>query len=970
MTARLRARRSTVWAACAALGLSLLGSAPAAFGQDRGGQGRPAPASKAQHDDGPAAGEGAAQGRKELRQAAMTGKRVEIPSLRGANEQVFAQPNGHLVSEITAGPRFAPQPDGSWKDIDTTLEVKPDGSVGPKVASSGVRFSGGGTGPLLSVVDGKKSAALDWPGPLPRPALRGDTAVYRNVLPGLDLKMRATAEGFRQVLVVRTAQAAKSPALQKIRLTQHGHGLRFTGSTRQGRAERDGKAGKASSGAAALMWDSGSEAPPASGSAAAQAATRAAGGNDPALAPRPGDRQAEAGMRVDSAAVTLAPGTGLLRAKNTAFPVYIAPPLSVEKPSQNASRSFYTWANSAYPDQENANFDDDHGIGRCTVNCSYTSRMYFEYSLAGWQHRTIYKATFSAYETFSYSCTPTWVGLYLVDAGKLSKSTNWNNKPANGDLMVDRKVAYGNEQFGCENAWLNFSDNAEETNENLTPTVRSKAASGAAIAFSLSAKDEGDADGWKRFKGDTGKLSIEYNTPPGTPTNAHTTSPTTSCAAGADRPYIRDDSPVLTVNANDADAQNIRVLYRAFESVPDAPDTQVYGDLWTPYKADGTFEAALPTGKLKHGRQYYWHAQSTDGIATSAWSGWCEFNFDNVAPTTAPSVVPPADAGQLTPGQNGLFRFGANGSKDPAYGNDVEHYLWGVNTDTPANKAVPSALGADAVDVPVPIVKFGINVLSVRSVDRAGNAGPVERFVFQAGRACADPPSDACAAAAYKLDESSGTTAADAGAGGNALPLTGTTWVAGDKGGTDPADRAAHFTGTSGSYGTRASLVDTRQGLTVMAWAKVTDLSADHTVLSQSGTIGNGYALAYSKTGGWTFSRHRSATGTDEARAATGKPQDVQAGQWVHLAGVFDPSKNEIDLYVNGELAASDSVIPSVDRGTALDPTQVWHADQGFQLGRGKWNGVFGAPWAGDLDDVRVYPTVLDRSDIYLLSMR
>lgn len=965
--------------AVGSIALTLVAGLPAAYAQPARAQ-TPNGTAAQNAPDGERTGTAAGQrsrGTDELRLARATGKRVEVTGLRTTHEQVFAQPNGRLASEITAGPRFAQRPDGSWGDIDTRLETKPNGAVGPRLALVDVEFSGGGADPLVAVADAGRSAALTWPGRLPRPVLKGSTATYRDVLPGTDLTMRATAEGFRQVLVVRTAAAARNPELRKIRLAKKGDGLRFTENTAGGLAVQDGTGRELYSGGEPLMWDSGSEAavrsaaapaaPAVSARAAAEAAT---GGNDPLNAPLPGDKRARVRMDVDATSVTLVPDAALLRAEDTAYPVYIDPPLDVEKPSKNGSRSFYTWASSGWPSQTYPNFDDSNGVGRCTVGCSFTSRMYFEYDLGGWEDRTVYKATFSVYETFSYSCTPTWVDLHLVDAAKLSKSTNWNNKPANGDLMVDRKVAYGNERYGCENATVNFSDNAEETNENLTKTVRAKADAGEPIAFALAAKDEGAADGWKQFKGDSGVLSIEYNTKPEKPSGERTTGPTTACATGAARPYIAQDSPDLTVDANDKDAHNIKVLFRAWEDVPDpGQDVQVQGDLWTAYKAQGgAFSVSVPSGKLKHGSQYQWHAQAYDGIEYGPWSDWCEFQFDNVKPDTEPAVTPPADIAQLTPGQTGLFRFGANGNQDPAYGNDVDHYLWGLNTDTPATQARPAALGGEAVDVPVQVVKFGINVLRVRSVDRAGNAGPVRTVEFQAGRACADPPSDACAAAAYKLDENTGTAAGDAGRGGNALPLTGAGWAPGNQGAANPADTAVRLNGTSGSYGTRASLVDSRQGLTVMAWVRPTDLASGRAVLSQSGAVGNGFVLYYSPTGGWTFARHRSATGTDEAKAATGRPQDVTAGQWVHVAGTFDPSKNQIDLFVNGDLVASEAVVPSIDKGTALGPDQVWHADRGFQLGRAMTNGALGANWAGDIDDARVYPAVLDRSDIFALS--
>ncbi|WP_329275258.1 LamG-like jellyroll fold domain-containing protein [Streptomyces sp. NBC_01451] len=897
-----------------------------------------------------------------------TGEPVEVTAERDVYERVFAQPEGGFRSELSAGPRWAPQPDGSWKDIDTDLEFKPDGSVGPRTALIDVEFSGGGTDPLVAVEDSGRSAALSWPAPLPTPVLLGDTAEYRSVLPGVDLRMTAGAEGFRQILVVRTEAAADDPELAEIELAQHTDGLRIEENAAGGMSVVDAVTGDSVfSGGTPLMWDSGSEA----GANASADPVKDALREDPAAAPMPGDSHARVDLDIDADSVTLTPDPAFLDAVDaSSLPLYIDPPLAVTKPDKSASRSFYTWANSAFPSTEYANFDDDKGIGRCLgggCGSPYTGRMYFEYNLDGWENRKIYDATFHVYETWAYNCTPSWVNLYLVDAAKLSKATNWNNKPSDDNLMGDRKVAYGNEEHGCENGDVAFNDNPDETNENLTATVRSKAGTGSAIAFSLRAADEDAAGGWKRFKGDSGTLQIFYNTVPGKPASERTTSPTTSCVTGAGRPFIRDDTPVLTVNVTDPDPHNVRALYRVWDMLPNANDVQVYGDLWTAYKADGVMEKAIPAGNLKHGHTYHWHAQATDGIDDSAWSDWCEFSYDNTRPSTRPKVTLET-AGDILSGTTPTFSFAPNGSVDPAYGNDVDRYVYGLNTDTLAASADPAARGAAATGVGVAVPKFGLNVLSVASVDDAGNVGPVEDYVFQSGRACDDPPAEQCAVASYRLDETSGTTGADSasGASGDKDPLTvtGGTWVAGSNSAV-ATDRAIRFDGVAGGFGTATSLVDTRQGFTVMARAKVSDVSENRAVISQTGANGNGFALYWSTTLGWVFGRHRDATtGTDAARAKASAPGASPVGKWVHLAGVFDPSQNSVTLYVNGVEQGTDQVIPSNSDGTTYDPTRVWHADGGFQVGRARWSGAFANPFKGDIDDIRVYPTVLGARDI------
>ncbi|MFF9011406.1 LamG-like jellyroll fold domain-containing protein [Streptomyces sp. NPDC014870] len=902
-----------------------------------------------------------------------TGRPVEDISQRGVAERVFAEPEGGFTAEFSAAPRWVPRGDGTWQDLDTTLEVKPDGSVGPKAALIDVEFSGGGADPLVEVRDSGRSAGLKWPNGLPEPVLVGDVAEYRAVFPGVDLQMKATAEGFQQVLVVRTEAAAADPALAGIRLEQDNDGLRIGENAEGGLLVSDGTTGEVVfSGGTPLMWDSGSE---TAALAAPAGVVKDALLEDPAAAPMPGDDQAEVAMEVDTRSVTLRPDPELLASADAAdLPLYIDPPLAVEKPTAPGKRSFYTWANSDSPSTEYANFDDDKGVGRCTsggCGSAYVGRMYFEFNLDGWENRKIYDATFSVYETFSYSCSPSWVNLHRVDETKLSTATNWGNKPADGDLMGDRHVAYGNEQFGCENGTVNFNDNPEETNENLTASVRSKAAAGGSIAFSLRAADEDAAGGWKRFKGDSGTLRIYYNTLPGKPSGEKTTSPTTACVTGSSRPWVNqnDTTPVLTVTAADADPHNIKVTFQAWDMVPNADDVKVYGDLVTGYEPDGAFEKGIPSGQLKHGHTYHWHAQASDGIDAGPWSDWCEFGVDTEDPDKPAVALPSAE--NIKAGQSMPFTLRANGNKDSVYGNDVQYYLWGLNDSTPAAKVDPAALGADgAASVAIP--KFGLHTLYFQSVDRAGNASTVEKVTFQAGRSCADPSAESCTVGSYRFDETTGTVAADSSGVGtdDKAPLTvsGGSWVAG----ADPAaatDKAVRFDGIAADHATGPSRVDTSKSFTVSAWAKVTDATANRAVVSQSGSVGNGFSLYWSTTYGWTLARHRLDSGTEAARAYAGLAQSTpHVGKWTHLAGVFDPTRNTITLYVNGEEAGVDHVIPSTDGGTTWDPTKTWNATGGLQVGRAKWAGAFTDPFKGDIDDVRVYPTVLDRSDISRLA--
>lgn len=192
-----------------------------------------------------------------IEQAKKTGESVEVTSLRGQSSEVFATPDGKLEAREYLRPVRA-RVDGQWRPIDADLATTGDGMVAPKVATVQLEFSGGGDEPMVRLEKAGRKLELTWPGgDLPQPQLNGATATYPEVLPGVDLRLTAQADGFAQLLVVKTAEAAKSSALAELRLGLNTAGISVKETVQGGlTAVDEGAKTPVFEASKPLMWDS------------------------------------------------------------------------------------------------------------------------------------------------------------------------------------------------------------------------------------------------------------------------------------------------------------------------------------------------------------------------------------------------------------------------------------------------------------------------------------------------------------------------------------------------------------------------------------------------------------------------------------------------------------------------------------------------------------------------------------------
>ncbi|WP_405947719.1 HINT domain-containing protein [Streptomyces prunicolor] len=215
-----------------------------------------------------------------LEKAESSGERVEVTGLGSEYSTTYANPDGisFTLADSAAVVRVKGA-DGSWRAPDATLEVRSDGSVGPVAAAVDLSFSGGGDRELVSIGRDGAALSLGWADKLPEPVIEGATATYASVLPDVDLQLTATVEGFRELLVVKSAAAAASEELKRVEfaLATDGVTLRETAAGGMVAADEDGTT--VFSAPPAAMWDS------AGGTAAAAETTPSAASASASLTP-------------------------------------------------------------------------------------------------------------------------------------------------------------------------------------------------------------------------------------------------------------------------------------------------------------------------------------------------------------------------------------------------------------------------------------------------------------------------------------------------------------------------------------------------------------------------------------------------------------------------------------------------------------------------------------------------------------
>ncbi|MFD5098102.1 LamG domain-containing protein [Streptomyces albidochromogenes] len=622
--------------------------------------------------------------------------------------------------------------------------------------------------------------------------------------------------------------------------------------------------------------------------------------------------------------------------------------------------------------------------------------MYFEFGAGSFAGKQVLDATFKAYETWSFNCTPYWVDLERTD--NISEGTRWPG-PAQLDQMGDRYVSAGRGD-NCSpeqpNAWVEFNDNPAEGDENLTSTVRALADGKISrLTLMLRAKDESEPRAWKRFDSNA-ELKVWYVHQPGVPASVGVV-PGTGTAA-----YCRSSSEPLTVTvkkptvyatvqtkveAHEGDEEGSLQAEYVMQRSSNDMTSGSWSQVWSDYKpdsgwvADGTPQAAQTDERAEGGlyryrarTQSHWSYNGKSGDLFSPYSSWCYLRIDTTAPK-APVVVsnfPYTEC--LTndcvahggPSQGGIFTFKPNPADV-----DIQAYRWRLLT---SNAGATYVVNAAARNKPVVVSGLkpglpGTVTLSVEASDlvkdKEGRVrwGPAENFTFKVGLPAEAsgrwrfedmvPGSGTMKAAdtgtdGVRLDANlvgaagtGGSTRARRGAGDYSLRLNDDT--------SDPASQVGHAA-------TSAPAVNTVDSFTVSAWVYLTDASENRAVLAAPGANSSAFTLYYSAAyKKWIFNRTDKDVATPAYIRSVADAESPPLKVWTHLAGVFDtnePGKGDdtIQLFVNGR--PQGDPVKLAEKATSYEP---WQSTRGMQFGR-SLKGTAGQEYFfGLLDEVAVF---------------
>ncbi|MFD0883088.1 DNRLRE domain-containing protein [Streptosporangium algeriense] len=545
--------------------------------------------------------------------ARLQGSRVLVTDETTESKLTYANPDSTFTTETVSGVARVKQGE-RWVAVDTTL-IEENGILRPRAAKAGVEFSAGGQNrPLARMSQGdKRSFALTWPTPLPKPVVKGNVATYVNAAgAAADLVVTALPTGFRHDVVLR--ERPSGPV--EFRLPVQTEGLRF-GVAKQGGLELTTPKGKVvASAPEPFMYDSstGKTAQPRN-----TAATEAA--IDTKVVKDENGRQT----------LVLKPDPKFLADPSTKYPVTVDPTTTLASPNGYTVNSPCTTSGGGGMSVELTPGISD--ITPCTSGGTNVSRALIDFDTSSLSGQQVVNA--------SLELVGDLVNCPVGQSLRVRRITSsWNSDPWNGPsvMWADQPSSTSTgEVLSTPPAVCGPTSYAERVPWSIPVTAIAQAwASGAAgHGLVLAPSDEpnrANTFGWYFDDSSTTnppKLVITYGATPWT--GRLRAIPMT---AANNKFYVTTLTPALAAEVNDVDGGVLKAEFQV-EHDPSVP-TQGSGLIWSGevnnVTANAEAKITIPAGKLAHGWTVRWRARASDASSSSVWSQWQPLNVDVTAP--------------------------------------------------------------------------------------------------------------------------------------------------------------------------------------------------------------------------------------------------------------------------------------------------------------------------------------------------
>ncbi|MCX8455865.1 LamG domain-containing protein [Paenarthrobacter ureafaciens] len=551
-------------------------------------------------------------------QAQATSTDVVVEDATTPTLLTVAHPDGTLTSTVDTDP-VRMKTEAGWTDISTDLvrtTVNGVSVLKPENVPVDITVGTGGSDKIASLDDKKgHSLTQSWPfGTLPEPVVEGNSATFRQVLPGVDLIQLAHKTGISQVLKIETAEAAKDPRVAEMRIfldsrnavvEQQADGSLTAKGTDSGEVALRNTGG--------LWWDSsveGATATDPGGQGVARPFSLTLGTED-------GKQSQIFGM------------DQILETANLTFPVYVDPDWTI-------TRANYIFVDNAYPETSywNGNLTDGQVHVGFLPNywapdgVNHLARSYYQFDSSYFVGRDILAAKLNTVETWSSSCTPANVASWITDP--VYSTTRWNAQPVLR-MRTDMGAVAKGYNASCPAGTVGFDLMAGKSlllNKSVWTIM-------------LAAGNESDPLGWKKFQ-NSASIIVTHNSAPNTPVITTISGGKWAGTPWAQGSYYvtRNKKPTFRVWASDVDGTIggpitvymtvRRVSDNAIMTASNGTGGDAVGDQF-----DWQSGIDLANGK------YYLQAQTVDSWGLH--SGIMRFDFRvDTTPPAAPIITPTA----------------------------------------------------------------------------------------------------------------------------------------------------------------------------------------------------------------------------------------------------------------------------------------------------------------------------------------